>query len=67
VDASTAARFFGGSFRANQENLRQNLQPYYDEICFRFNNRKNLYLFRDTILKLIASPNLEYKRLTQAA
>ena len=26
--------------------------------------RKNPYLFRDTILKLIASPNLEYKQLT---
>jgi hypothetical protein len=30
---------------------------------FRFNNRKNPYLFRDTILKLIASSNLEYKKL----
>jgi hypothetical protein len=33
-------------------------------MCFRFNNRKNPYLFRDTILKLIASSNLEYKKLT---
>jgi hypothetical protein len=33
-------------------------------MCFRFNNRKNPYLFRDTIIKLIASPNLEYKDLT---
>jgi len=33
-------------------------------MSFRFNNRKTPYLFRDTILKLIASSNLEYKTLT---
>ncbi len=42
----------------------KHLPAYLDEMCFRFNNRKNPYLFRDTILKLIASPNLEYKKLT---
>jgi transposase-like protein len=42
----------------------KHLQAYCDEMCFRFNNRKNPYLFRDTILKLIASPNVEYKALT---
>jgi transposase-like protein len=41
----------------------KHLQAYCDEMCFRFNNRKNPYLFRDTILKLIASTNLEYKEL----
>jgi hypothetical protein len=30
---------------------------------FGLNNRKNPYLFRD-MLKLISSPNLEYKTLT---
>jgi transposase-like protein len=45
----------------------KHLQAYCNEMCFRFNNRKNPYLFRDTILKLIASPNLEYKKLTEAA
>lgn len=44
----------------------KHLQAYCNEMCFRFNNRKNPYLFRDTILKLIASPNLEYKNLTAA-
>jgi hypothetical protein len=33
-------------------------------MCFRFNNRKNQFLFRDTLIKLILSPNLEYKHLT---
>jgi transposase-like protein len=44
----------------------KHLQSYCNEMCFRFNNRKNPYLFRDTILKLIESPNLEYKTLTAA-
>src|SRR5712691_54129 len=42
----------------------KHLPAYLDEMCFRFNNRKNPYLFRDTMLKLIGSPNLEYKDLT---
>jgi transposase-like protein len=42
----------------------KHLPAYLDEMTFRFNNRKNPFLFRDTILKLIASPNLEYKQLT---
>jgi hypothetical protein len=29
-----------------------------------FNNRKNRFFFRDTVLTLIGSPNLEYKNLT---
>lgn len=41
----------------------KHLQSYCNEMCFRFNNRKNPYLFRDTILKLISSPNMEYKAL----
>ena len=42
----------------------KHLPAYLDEMCFRFNNRKNPYLFRDTIVKLIQTPNLEYKNLT---
>jgi hypothetical protein len=42
----------------------KHLPAYLDEMCFRFNNRKNPYLFRDTILKLIQTANLEYKKLT---
>jgi hypothetical protein len=36
-------------------------------LTWRFNNRKNPFLFRDTMLKLIASDNLEYKELTKGA
>jgi len=38
-----------------------------DEMTWRFNNRKNPYLFRDAKLKLIPSENLEYKELMKAA
>lgn len=41
----------------------KHLSAYLDEMTWRFNNRKNPYLFRDTILKLIAAENLEYKKL----
>ena len=45
----------------------KHLEAYLNEMCFRFNNRKNPYLFRDTLLKMIESENVEYKELTQAA
>lgn len=45
----------------------KHLQAYLDEMTWRFENRKNPFLFRDTMLKLIASENLEYKELTKAA
>ncbi len=45
----------------------KHLGAYLQEMTWRFNNRKNPFLFRDTILKLIASDNLEYKELTKAA
>jgi len=39
------------------------LLAYLDEIAFRFNNRDNPYLFRDTLLKLIGAENLPYQEL----
>ena len=42
----------------------KHLPAYLQEMTWRFNNRKNQYLFRDTISKLLASGNLEYKQLT---
>jgi transposase-like protein len=42
----------------------KHLDRYLDELEFRFNNRNNPYLFRDALLRLIASSNLEYKTLT---
>lgn len=37
-----------------------------DELEWRFNNRSNPYLFRDTLVKLLGSSNLEYKELVAA-
>jgi hypothetical protein len=45
----------------------KHLSAYLDEMTSRFNNRSNPYLFRDTLMKLIEAPVLEYKKLTAAA
>ena len=44
----------------------KHLEAYLDEMTFRFNNRSNPYLFRDTMMKLLEAPVLEYKKLTAA-
>lgn len=41
----------------------KHLDRYLDEFEFRFNNRRNPYLFRDSLLKLLASTNLPYNAL----
>jgi ISXO2-like transposase domain len=41
----------------------KHLAAYLDEMPFPFNNRKNPYLFRDTLLKLLSVPVLEDKEL----
>ncbi|MDQ3619357.1 MAG: IS1595 family transposase [Actinomycetota bacterium] len=44
----------------------KHLDAYLDEFAFRFNNRKNPYLFRDTLLALINEDRLTYKDLIEA-
>jgi transposase-like protein len=41
----------------------KHLPAYLDEISFRFNNRTNPFLFRDTILKMIDTDALQYAAL----
>jgi len=41
----------------------KHLNAYLDELEWRFNNRKNPYLFRDTIVKLLKANNLPYDEL----
>jgi hypothetical protein len=48
----------------HSEPLRSICLPTLDEMTWRFNNQQNPFLFRDTMLKLIASDNLKYKELT---
>lgn len=43
----------------------KHLNAYLDEMAFRFNNRENPYLFRDTLLRLLASKSLPYKYLIE--
>jgi transposase-like protein len=42
----------------------KHMQAYCDEFAFRFNNRENPYLFRDTLLKLVEADALTYAKLT---
>ena len=41
----------------------KHLDAYLDELEWRFNNRDNPWLFRDTLAKLLQASNLEYKEL----
>jgi transposase-like protein len=43
----------------------KHLERYLDEFEFRFNNRHNPFLFRDTLLRLLTTEQLEYKELTK--
>lgn len=43
---------------------KKHLDAYLDELEWRFNNRDNPYLFRDTLLRLVKPENLQYKQLT---
>lgn len=41
----------------------KHLPAYLDELEFRFNNRENPYLFRDTLLVLVRGDALPYRTL----
>lgn len=41
----------------------KHLPAYLDEMAFRFNNRDNAYLFRDTLLRMINGETLPYAEL----
>ena len=42
----------------------KHLDRYLDEFEFRYNNRKNPYLFRETLRRLVNTGHIEYKQLT---
>jgi transposase-like protein len=56
--------FDRGVYGAYHQLSPKHLQAYLDEFCFRFNNRENPYLFRDTLLVLLGGEPLPYERLT---
>jgi hypothetical protein len=41
----------------------KHLPAYLDELSFRFNNRENPFLFRDTLIALLNSDGLTYDEL----
>ncbi len=45
----------------------KHLDAYLDEFEWRFNQRDNPYLFRDTLVRLLNSPKMEFKELTEKA
>jgi transposase-like protein len=45
----------------------KHLPAYLDEFAFRFNNRENPYLFRDTMIRLVQTDPLTYKKLVDKA
>ena len=68
VHTNTVESAFGLFKRAVVGSFHQvshkHLDRYLDEFEFRFNNRKNRYLFRDTLTRLVLADTLPYEKLT---
>ena len=45
----------------------KHLDAYLDELEWRFNNRNNPYLFRDTLKKMLGAKNVEYQALVSSS
>ncbi len=43
--------------------MRKRLPAYLDEIAFKYNNRENEYLFRDTLMALVGAEAMPYQEL----
>jgi hypothetical protein len=66
IGAQLSRYLRGGIARTRHRLSAKHLEAYLNEMTFRINNRENPYLFRDTLMKLIEAPVLEYKKLTAA-
>jgi len=68
IPLKVSGRFSSVSIVGSYHKLSvKHLDSYLDELEWRFNNRDNPYLFRDTLLKLIKSENLPYQELIHDA
>ena len=45
----------------------KHMDAYLNEFEWRFNNRQNPYLFRDTLIRLLSAPKMEYRDLVKAS
>jgi transposase-like protein len=43
----------------------KHMDAYLDEFKWRFNGRDNAYLFRDTLIRLLNAPKMEFKKLIE--
>ncbi len=43
--------------------MRKCLPAYLDEFAFKYNNRENEYLFRDTLMALVGAEAMPYQEL----
>jgi transposase-like protein len=43
----------------------KHMDAYLDEFEWRFNGRENPYMFRDTLIRLLNAPKMEFKELTK--
>ena len=60
----SAARLLERSLVGPHHHLSaKHLPAYRDEMAFRYNNRDNAYLFRDTLLRLIGAESMPYTEL----
>jgi hypothetical protein len=41
------------------------MDAYLDEFEWRFNGRENPYMFRDTLIRLLNAPKMEFKELIE--
>ena len=68
VHTNTVEGAFGLFKRAIVGSFHQistkHIDRYLDEAEFKYNNRQNPYLFRDTLRKLVTTDHIEYKTLT---
>jgi transposase-like protein len=44
---------------------RKHMDAYLDEFEWRFNNRENHFVFRDTLMRLLSSKQMEYRQLVR--
>ena len=61
--ANAGSLFKRGVVGSYHKLSEKHLDAYLDEFEWRFNNRENQWLFRDTLMKLVKAEALQYREL----